>query len=299
MRRWLRSGPRPRRGSSVKPRMALSKASKARHEPRAQPVLRHVQEAELAQAVRIVLLARTIARPLDARSPPSDRPAHAGERLQQLALAVAGDARDADDLARAHREATRRRRAARRAASIDRQVVDLEHRRARRAAPASRRAAARGGRPSARRARAAGSSRRCRGSPTISPRRITETRSVTAMISRSLCVIRMIVLPCAFERAQQAEQLRRPRPASAPPSARRGSGCRRRGRAPSGSRRAAAGRPRDRRRSRRDRSRARSRGQAAPARRAPWPRRPRSSAPPSAPSMTFSTTVSGSTSMKC
>ena len=35
---------------------------------------------------------------------PSDRPAHAGERLQELALPVAGDARDADDLAGMNRE---------------------------------------------------------------------------------------------------------------------------------------------------------------------------------------------------
>ena len=54
-----------------------------------------------------------------------------------------------------------------------------------------------------------------------------------------------------------------------------------------------------RRRSHRDRRRARSRAQAAPARRAPSRRRRRSSTPPSAPSMTFSSTVSGSTSMKC
>ena len=82
-------------------------------------------------------------------------------------------------------------------------------------------------------------------------------------------------------------------------SARRGSGCRRRGRAPSGSRRAAAARPAGRRPARRDRPRARIRAPAAPARRAPR-RAPRaSSAPPSAPSTTFSSTVKGSTSMKC
>ena len=42
---------------------------------------------------------------------------------------------------------------------------------------------------------------------TISPRRITETSSVTAMISRSLWVIRMIVFPCSFSWPEDAEEV--------------------------------------------------------------------------------------------
>ncbi len=42
---------------------------------------------------------------------------------------------------------------------------------------------------------------------TISPRRMTETRSVSAMISRSLWVMKMIVLFCALQHAQHFEQL--------------------------------------------------------------------------------------------
>jgi hypothetical protein len=42
---------------------------------------------------------------------------------------------------------------------------------------------------------------------TISPRRITETSSVTAMISRSLWVISRMVLPCALSCFEDAEQV--------------------------------------------------------------------------------------------
>ena len=42
---------------------------------------------------------------------------------------------------------------------------------------------------------------------TISPRRMTETSSVTAMISRSLWVIRMIVFPCALQLPEDAEEM--------------------------------------------------------------------------------------------
>jgi hypothetical protein len=41
----------------------------------------------------------------------------------------------------------------------------------------------------------------------ISPRRMTLTVSVTSMISRSLWVMRMIVLPCAFSPFEDAEQV--------------------------------------------------------------------------------------------
>ena len=60
------------------------------------------------------------------------RAAHAGKRLEELALAVAGDAGDADDLARMDREG--RVRDAQHAAGVDHgEILDLEHRRAGRA----------------------------------------------------------------------------------------------------------------------------------------------------------------------
>ena len=42
---------------------------------------------------------------------------------------------------------------------------------------------------------------------TISPRRITETSSVTAMISRSLWVMRMIVFPWLLQLPKDAEEV--------------------------------------------------------------------------------------------
>ena len=134
---------------------------------------------------------------------------------------------------------------------------------------------------------------------TISPRRITETRSVSAHDLAQLVGDeddRLVLRPSAPAASRTAD---RPRPASARRSARRAPGFRRRAPAPSGFRRAAAGRPTIRRRSRRDRPRARIRlpssrellaDRAAPS---------ASSGPPSAPSMTFSSTLSGGTSMKC
>ena len=69
------------------------------HEAHAQPVLGHVAEARGAAEAGVA------ERPaLDPDRAAGRRP-DAGQRLEQLRLAVAGDARDADDLAGAHREA--------------------------------------------------------------------------------------------------------------------------------------------------------------------------------------------------
>ena len=85
--------------------MALSQASKCIDEAHAQAVLRHVGRPSCAHPARVGSGAGD-----DSRPPIEMRPTSAalmpGERLEQLALAVAGDAGDADDLARAQREAT-------------------------------------------------------------------------------------------------------------------------------------------------------------------------------------------------
>ncbi len=80
-------------------------------------------------------------------------------------------------------------------------------------------------------------------SPMYFPRRRTVTRSAMSSTSLSLWVMKMTDVPCAVRLRRMADQLGGLLRASGPRSARRGSGCRRRGRAPSGSRRAAACRP--------------------------------------------------------
>ena len=130
------------------------------------------------------------------RISPRDGRADAGQRVQQLGLAVAGDPGDADDLAGADGEAD---------------ALDPRH------APA---------RPSTSRSRTSSTGSRGRAGPfstrsstlrptissasssllvsavlrcaTIAPARMTLTWSVTAMISRSLWVIRTMVRPCAL-----------------------------------------------------------------------------------------------------
>ena len=75
-----------------------------RHEAHAVAVLGHVREAALAQHRRIGPRRRPeIGSPWRMTSP-DGRVADAGEHLEQLRLAVAGDAGDADDLAGAHLE---------------------------------------------------------------------------------------------------------------------------------------------------------------------------------------------------
>ena len=181
------------------------------------PVLRHMGELRRARLARHRSGKRlAVEQDLARRRRPD-----AGDRLEQFALAVAGDAGDADDLAGAHAEG---------------HVVDPRRRRARRctarfltsstvrsglALGLCRPAAARGGRPSARRARS-GEVFAVSTVATISPRRITETRSVTAMISLSLWVMRMMVLPCALSCRSMREQMLGLGWASARRSARRG-----------------------------------------------------------------------------
>ena len=104
--------------------------------------------------------------------------------------------------------------------------------------------------------------------------------------------------PCASQPAAWRTAPRSPA-ASAPRSARRGSGSRRRGRAPSGSRRAAARRPTARATARPDRPRGRSAPTAARAGRAPPARPSRSRHSGSVPSMMLSSTVRLSASVKC
>ncbi len=181
---------------------------------------------------------------------------------------------------------------------LDRQIPDRELQ-PRRAWPRpSRRAAARGGRPSARRAPRAWSSAVSRVA-TISPRRMTETASVIAMISRSLWVMRMIVLPCVLELLEDAEEM---------------VGLGRRQHAGRLVEDQDVGAAIERLQDldallQADRQLVDDRVgidlqpvfalQPLAARRAPWRCSPSSSASPSAPSMTFSSTVKGSTSMKC
>ena len=120
---------------------------------------------------------------------------HAGERFEQLRLAVAGHPGDAEDFAGAQRERdiveprdaaiVLHRQTARLQddrAGMRLALVDLEDHLAadHRVGELRRR-----GRDVSKVA-------------TISPRRITETRSVSAMISRSLWVMKMIVLFCDF-----------------------------------------------------------------------------------------------------
>src|SRR5690606_10279657 len=66
-------------------------------------VLRYVADIGLAGALGTGVAAKGNRRALDPDLP-EQRGAHAADRLQQLRLAVAGDAGDADDLAGAHGE---------------------------------------------------------------------------------------------------------------------------------------------------------------------------------------------------
>ena len=122
--------------------------------------------------------------------------ADAGKHLEQLRLAVAGDAGDADDLAGAHLE--RDFREAAHALRVD--VAEILHLQQRRAAarPASSSTRSSTRRPTISSASSSGVVSAVSRVATISPRRMTETASVTAMISRSLWVIRMIVFSCAL-----------------------------------------------------------------------------------------------------
>ena len=111
--------------------------------------------------------------------------------------------------------------------------------------------------------------------------------------------MKMIDEPVAPRGGAASRTGRRPPAASAPRSARRGSGCARRGRAPSGSRPAASRRPRGARRAGRAARRARCRPSAPSASCARRARSSRSEPSGRVPSTTFSSTVRLSASAKC
>ena len=150
--------------------------------------------------------------PVTSRPASRDRPAvalpQAGDRVDQLGLAVAVDAGDADDLARADVEATRRDLLDP-AVVDDVQPLDLEQH----GSPGSRRRLLdaqqdRPGRPS--RGRATPRSRpRAAPSRSILPRRSTVIRSAISSTSFSLCVMKTIDLPSACRLRDDREQLGR------------------------------------------------------------------------------------------
>ncbi len=223
----------------------------------------------------------------------------AAQHLQQFGLAVAGDAGNAEDFAGAHVEA---RCPCSRSTPVvvdDPQVLDLQHG-----------LAGRGGLLVDPQQHLApdhqfGQFARAMVSAVltvavISPRRMTLTVSVTSMISRSLWVIRMMVLPSSLQPLEDAEQV---------------IGLGRGQHAGRFVEDQDFGLPVERLEDldpllhgRRDRSSisasgstssSYSCGQLGQRARAPWPATACSSAPSSAPSMTFSSTVKFSTSLKC
>ena len=134
-------------------------------------------------------------RPQHAQLPGVER-AHAREQLLERTLAVAVDARQRDQLARAQLEVDAREPG--RAYAVER-----ERERSRLDRPAAAPAAAARRPPSGGRA----GSRRVRASDwlaTVSPARSTVTRSQTAVISSSLCEIRTMLLPSSRRRASSA-----------------------------------------------------------------------------------------------
>ena len=158
------------------------------------------------------------------------RLADAGNRFEKLRLAVAGNARDANDLAAAHVEGD---------IVDDRDAARIHHREvAHRQLDClgfwprpCRPAAAPGDRPSVRPVPPPWFRSSC-GSPPSRPWRITETLSVIAMISRSLWVISTTVFPWSLSWAKDAGRGDRLPTASGRRSARQGSGFRRRDTAP-------------------------------------------------------------------
>ena len=228
---------------------------------------------------------------------PAGRRADAGEHLEELGLAVAGDAGDADDLAGAHRQVDGLQ-------PRDALRVDEVEVRAPRGPPGRALAGVFSTRSSTRRPTiTSASSAGVVSAVTKRPHHLAAPHHADRVGHRhDLAELvgdeddRLALGLQVLEDAEEVVGLGR---ASARRSARRGSGCRTRGRAPSGSRRAAAGRRRARRRPRRDRPRARIPPRAASALPAPWRATAGAARPTSAPRTTFSSTVKGSTSMKC
>ena len=188
------SGPREAGGSRYDLRARFEAMLRFGATPGAEPVLGDVRDAggDRARADRPLARSRpaTATRALGRLPDP-------GDRLGELALAVAGDARDGDDLARPHdeRDAPHGRRAA---VALDPDVVELEHDvpaacvAGRRARSGSRARV----RPSAPRASAA-SRRRASTVAIERPPRSTVTRSATAFTSCSLCEMKITVRPSA------------------------------------------------------------------------------------------------------
>ena len=136
---------------------------------------------------RISARARAGSRAVDA-DPPRARLALAREHLDQLLLAVAGDAGDADDLARAHLEAQLATRAGmpRSSCAVSPSMRSTTSPRAR----AWRVPVARGGSsPTIMRAIASGVRSATRPRPARRPRRSTVTSSANCITSRNLCEI--------------------------------------------------------------------------------------------------------------
>ena len=129
------------------------------------------------------------------RTEPVGRRAHAGDRLGELALAVAGHARDRDDLAGAHDErgASHGRLAA---VALRPDALELEHRLAGTSAPRASPPP-----PSSRPTISAASERGVASAVgTVAsecPPRSTVTRSATAFTSCSLCEMKITVRPSA------------------------------------------------------------------------------------------------------
>ena len=172
--------------------------------PVPQPVLGHVRDARRDRLARVAAAERAAA---DATAP-AQYGSHAGDRLGELALAVAGHPGDGEDLAGAHGEATtplsaslaavalrrrgRRPRARpRRRRRRARSPIRRRRARARPSAPASYRGVESGGR---------------RPSPIVRPARSTVTRSATAITSSSLWEMKMIVRPSAAIARSVVEQ---------------------------------------------------------------------------------------------
>ena len=220
MRPWSRSGPRPRPGSSVKPSTALSKAGKDGTSPMRSRSSGTCSRPELrAAGAGLCSSGREIARPSSRIVPSTGWRMPASASSSSLWPLPATPAMPTISPAWTVKD-TFATRSTPRWSTTERFSTSSSGAPGRRART-SRPAAGRAGRPSARRVPAARFAR-CPRVATISPRRMTETRSVTAMISRSLWVIRMTVLPCSLSGREQRRTGRRPPAASAPRSARRG-----------------------------------------------------------------------------
>ena len=159
--------------------------------PVCEPVLRNVRDPGADRLARVAA-----AQPPSRRRAiaPARRRAHAGDRLGELALAVAGDARRSRRSRRRARSADAAQRVAAAVAGRP-EVVDLEHRLAELAVALDARRAAIS-RPTISDASERGvASAVVDGRDRSCPPRSTVTRSETAFTSCSLCEMKMIVRP--------------------------------------------------------------------------------------------------------